>query len=132
MIKSKEFEKNPILCYFYNMEIRIITDKISLEEVKKMAQAGFGDLVKGVVDIEKEILALGGELHADAESTLLQNGSEQKNLWGINIYPNKGKEEMIEFSSLINIRPQIGNRSIIIESEEIKQKILAIINKLID
>ena len=114
------------------MGIKIVKDKISRAEVKKMAQGGFGEMVKAVVDVQKGILALGGELHADGESMLLQQGSEQKDLWGINIYPEKTKDEMIEFSSLINVRPQANNRSIFIENEKIKVKILDIINKIVD
>lgn len=114
------------------MDIKIISDSVPLVELEKMAQASFGDMVKAVVDVEKEILAIGGDMHADAEAVLLDNGSEQKNLWGINIYPEKSKEEMIEFSSLINIRPKAGNRSASVKSEEVRKKILLIINKLIE
>src|SRR3989338_5902427 len=67
-------------------EIRLITKSILLDEVKLAAQARFGDMVKAVVDIEKNVIALGGELHADEEALLLQNGSKQENLWGINLY----------------------------------------------
>jgi len=113
------------------MEIKIVKDKISLEEVKKMASENFGDMIKAVVDLKKEIIALGGELHADAEQVLLDDNSRQPDLWGINIYPDNVEEERIEFTSLINIRPQIGNRSVNIEIAEVKDKILKIIDKLI-
>lgn len=113
------------------MEIKIIKEKITKEELKKITQEGFGEMVKAVVDIEKEIIALGGELHADGNALLLENGSKQENLWGINIYPNKPKNEWVEFSALINIRPSIGNRSMEIQDNKIKEKIKEIINKLI-
>lgn len=113
------------------MEVKIIKEKISLAKIKILAQEGYIDMVKAVVDIEKEIMAIGGEMHADGEALLIDSGSKQENLWGINIYPDKSKEEMIEFSSLINIRPRIGNRSMVINDEGVKSKIMAVLNKLI-
>jgi hypothetical protein len=113
------------------MEIKIIKEKISKEELRKTAQDSFEGMVKAVVDIEKEIIALGGELHADANELLIKQGSSQKDLWGINIYPDESKEDYIEFNSLINIRPSLGNRSIEIQDLDIKEKIREIINKLI-
>ena len=114
------------------MEIKIVKDKIAKKELKKMAEETFLDMVKAVVDIKKEILAVGGELHADAETELLKLGSTQEALWGINLYPDKPKEQMIEFSSLINIRPRQDNRSMEITSEEIRNKIKAIINNIVE
>ena len=113
------------------MEIKVVKEKIELEEVKRLAKEGFGDMVKAVVDIEKEVMALGGELHADANEVLLKQGSERKNVWGIIIYPDKPREEWIEFDSLINIRPAVGNRSRGIESKEIQRKITTIVDKLV-
>ena len=101
------------------MDIKIITEKISRSELLQMAKEGFGDMVKAVVDVKRRIIAVGGELHADAEAVLLENGSKQENLWGINIYPEKTAEERIEFTSLINIRPSIGNRSMDIQDSHI-------------
>ena len=114
------------------MEIKIIDTKISKKEVETLAQQGFGDMVKGVVDAEQGIMAVGGELHADEEAVLLENGSKQEHLWGINIYPFLPYAEQIEFDSMINIRPLQSNRSRNVESEEIKNKIIYIVKKLID
>ena len=114
------------------MDIRIIKDKISLAEIKNAAEENYGDMVKAVVDIKKGIFALGGDLHSDAESVLLQNGSEQLDLWGINFYPENLRDEMIVFSSLINISPRRGNKSIMVEIPEIRDKIKEIINLLVD
>jgi len=86
-------------------------NKISLEDLNKMANNMFGDLVKAVVDINKEIMAVGAELHADEEELLLKDGSKQENLWGINIYPKEDKENRIEFDSMINLRPSRRNYS---------------------
>ncbi len=112
--------------------MNIIKDKISIGELKEMAAQKFGNLVKAVVDIEKEIMAVDGELHADEEALLLENGSSQKNLWGINIYHELTGADFVEFDSLINLRPSQGNRSRGVDNREIQQKILEIVNKLVE
>ena len=89
-------------------------------------------MVKAVVDIEREVIALDAELHSDLEALLLEDGSKQKNIWGINLYPDLRAEEFIEFDSLINIRPSEGNRSRNVENEEIRKKIMSIIAKRIN
>lgn len=111
--------------------IKIVKDTISIQELGKMAEELFGDYVKAVVDVEQNIAAFGGELHADEEAELLQEGSKQENLWGINIYPDKSRDEWIEFDSMINVRPSQNNRSRTVESEEIRDKIGKIINKML-
>ena len=113
------------------MTIKIIKDTISKTELTGIAKNQFGDFVKAVVDVEKEIMTIGGELHADEEALLLQNGSRQENLWGINIYPNNPEENWIEFDSMINVRPAQENRSRGIESLDIQRKIGDIVNRLI-
>ena len=97
-----------------------------------MAQETFGDLVKAVVDIEKEIMVIDAELHSDAEALLLENGSEQKNLWGINLYPALDNEDFIEFDSMINLRPSFGNLSRGVDDPQIREKIINIVNKLVE
>lgn len=111
--------------------MKIIDAPVSLDDLKTMAQSGFGNLVKAVVDAEREIMAVDGELHADEEALLLENGSNQTNLWGINIYPEMEGLDRIEFDSLINIRPSQGNFSRGVDNPTIKKKILQIVNKLI-
>jgi hypothetical protein len=112
--------------------MRIIKDKISIAELKEMSARKFGNLVKAVVDIEKEIMAVDADLHADEEAALLEGGSLQKNLWGINIYPGLTGKDFIEFDSLINLRPSHGNRSRGVDNPEVQEKILAIVNKLVE
>lgn len=112
-------------------EIIIISQPITKERLKEIALLRFGDLVKGVVDLEKGIMALGGDLHADEEAKLLQDGSEQKNLWGINLYPDLSWPEMVEFDSMINIRPSQNNRSRSVESPKIQEQILVVVKKLL-
>ncbi len=111
--------------------MKIVRSKISLKEVKQMAKDTFGNLVKAVVDTKRKIIALDGELHADEEALLLKDGSSQKDLWGINIYPELPKKEMIEFDSMINLRPSQKNLSRGINDPQIRAKIIKIVNKLI-
>ena len=113
--------------------MRIVKDKIKLSELRKMAEKNFGNLVKAVVDIEKEIMVVDGELHSDEEALLLENGSTQENIWGINLYPGKKEEEnFIEFDSIINLRPSFGNRTRGVENPEIRKKIVEIVEKLVE
>lgn len=105
-------------------------EKISRSQLKEMA-IGFGNLLKAVVDVEKGIMALGGELHADEEALLLERGSLQRNLWGINLYPELQGDEFIEFDSVINLRPMQGNRTAGIDDVQLRQKIKEIVNGLI-
>jgi len=112
--------------------MEIIKEKISIEKLKEIAKESFGDLVKAVVDVEKEIMVVGGELHSDEEALLLENGSKQEDLWGINLYPEREFDDWIEFYSIINLRPAMGNRSCDIDDIEIKRKIYKIVNKLIE
>lgn len=112
--------------------MEIITNKVSVVKLKEMASKMFGNLVKAVVDIEKEIMAIDGELHADEQALLLENGSKQENLWGINIYQDNSGEDFIEFDSVINIRPSQQNRSRGVDNPEIRKKILQIVNKLVE
>lgn len=110
----------------------LIDTKISGDRIKEIANERFGDMVKGVVDIEKEIMVIGGELHADEEAMLLENGSKQEDLWGINIYVDKPYEERIEFDSMINIRPRQNNRSRDVLDQQIREKIVSIVNNLVE
>lgn len=112
--------------------MEIVKEKIAITKLKEMAERMFGNLVKAVVDVEKEIMAIDGELHADEQALLLENDSKQENLWGINIYPDKTEEDFIEFDSVINIRPSQQNRSRGVDNPETRKKVLAIVNKLID
>ncbi|PIP27833.1 MAG: hypothetical protein COX29_04360 [Candidatus Moranbacteria bacterium CG23_combo_of_CG06-09_8_20_14_all_35_22] len=111
--------------------MKIVKDKISVNELKEMSQKMFGNLVKAVVDVEKEIMAVDADLHADEERLLLENGSEQKNLWGINFYPENSKDDFIEFDSMINLRPSQGNRSRGVDDVQEQKKILKVVDKLV-
>lgn len=107
----------------------IINSTLSLKEIEESHRDFFDTMVKIVVDIEKEFVALNAEMHADLEELLLENGSEQKNLWGANIYFSKPDE--IEFTSLINIRPAQSNKSMEVLDPEIRKKMAHIVQKRI-
>ena len=107
--------------------MKILLRPISFNELNKMAAAGFGDMVKAVVDIDREIIAVDAQLHSDLEALFLGNGSKQANLWGINFYPQAGEEDFIEYDSMINIRPSAGNRSRGVENEAVRKKIIEVV-----
>ena len=116
------------LCYI--PRVRIIESPIPLKDLAQMAESGFGNLVKAVLDVELGIMAVDGELHADEEALLLEHGSEQRHLWGINIYPDLPKAERIEFDSMINIRPSQGNRSRGVDDPAIRDRIVQVVDHL--
>lgn len=111
--------------------MKIVNTNISLAELETMSHRMERKLVKAVVDIEKGIMAVDVDMHVDAEAELLEDGSEQENLWGINIYPHEPIEKRVEFDSMINIRPSQGNRSRGVENPVIQKKIITIVNKLV-
>lgn len=113
-------------------DIHIVRQPISRAQLQSIADERFGDMAKAVVDCDKKIMALGGELHADEEALLLAQGSLQKNLWGINLYPAIDDDTWLEFDSMINIRPGQGNRSRGIEDISIQEVIKSIVKELIN
>ncbi len=112
--------------------MKLVKTQIQLNELEAMASKSMFNLVKVVVDIDKEIMVVDAEMHADEEQYLLALGSKQRNLWGINLYPKKyGSKEFIEFDSMINLRPNENNLSRGIDNEIIKKKIETIVKKLV-
>jgi len=105
------------------MDILIVREPVDQGTLDALANEWHQVLVKGVADISRAVVALGGEWHIDASNKLIEDGSEQKNLWGFNLYPKEKGDAAIEYNSLINIRPSQGNRSMEIESEEIRNAV---------
>ncbi len=103
--------------------IQLINEPIEREDLPRMLGQPFPEMVKIVDDLERSRVALGGELHADAEALLLEWGARQEALWGGNYYPGLGEGECIEFTSMINVRPSAGNRSMLVQSRELRTKI---------
>jgi hypothetical protein len=116
------------------MGIYVIGSPIMRSRLQEIAGERFGDLVKGVVDIEKNLLIVGAELHIDAATELQEKyGSLGRALWGINLYPAEEGEKFIEFDSMINLKPALKNRTRGVESEETRNAIIRIVrDKVID
>ncbi|MGH9871949.1 MAG: DUF5674 family protein [Pyrinomonadaceae bacterium] len=109
----------------------LISEAISPKQLREAGEELYGDMVKAVVDVEKGIMAAGAELHADEEAFLLERNSRQESLWGINLYTDRALPEMVEFDSMINIRPRQNNRSRGVEDAAIQKRILDIVRKLV-
>ncbi len=115
------------------MSIQIVREKIPRSSVAAVAEELFGDMVKAVVDVARGVLAIGGELHADEEAALLDDGSRQQDLWGINLYPAAAADEdWIEYDSMINVRPGQGNRSRDVEDPELRERIRELVATLVE
>ena len=109
--------------------MQIVRETIALSTLEQMADSMFGDLVKAVVDVERGIMAVGGEMHADEEALLLDEGSPQPNLWGINLYPAQvGTPRFIEFDTVINIRPRQGNRTRSVDDAAVRAAVTSIVD----
>lgn len=102
----------------------IVTDrKLEPAELKRLVQSHFGDMVKYVVDVRRRVVAVGGDVHADAESLLIEGGSKQSDIWGANYYPGRGPDQCIEYTALINIRPAQGNRGMEVQDPTIREQV---------
>ena len=113
------------------MGIQIVHATIARSTLREIAAGQFGDFVKAVVDVDRRMMAIGGDLHADEEAALLESGSDSGNLWGINIYPGLPDDQWIEFDSMINVRPSAGNRSREVENPAIREKIRGIVTGVV-
>jgi hypothetical protein len=112
-------------------EIVVVDRRMDRAELVRLVGQFFEDMVKYVVDIERRVAAVGGELHSDAEQLLLESGSRQADLWGANYYPGRGPDGCIEYTSLINIRPAQGNRVMLILDPAIRERVREITFALI-
>ncbi len=112
-------------------DILVVHDRIALADLATIVDRFFSDMVKVVIDVRREVAAVGGELHADAEQVLLEDGSLQEDLWGANYYPGRGLEGCIEFTALINIRPSQGNRSMEIEDAGVRDRVRELMHRLV-
>lgn len=109
--------------------MKLLSEKISVPELQKMASEKFGNMVKAVVDVSRSLMVVDAEMHSDQETFLLEQGSHQKDLWGINLYPDLPREDenFIEFDSMINLRPLDNNRSRLVEDPVLRERIIAIV-----
>ena len=112
--------------------MRIVRDSIALAELTGFAEDRFGDMVKAVVDIERGVMAVGEGMHADEEAGLMDDGSRQADLWGINLYPgDHATSDWLEFDSMINLRPGQGNRTRSVDDPEIRRRITDLVARLV-
>ena len=111
--------------------MQILQKPVSREELKRIAENTFGDMVKCVADVHLNLLAIDAELHADLERLLLDNGSAQEDLWGFNLWVEEEGQDFVEFDSLINIRAWQGNPSRDVLNPEVREAIKSIVAKFI-
>lgn len=113
------------------MEILVVHEQVANTTLQTLAEAWHKTLVKGVADIKRGVIALGGEWHMDANVVLIADGSAQKDVWGFNLYPDKTGDDALEYISLINIRPAQGNRSMEVEDTDIQKRIKTLCQKYV-
>jgi len=111
--------------------VKIIKQQHAFDDLMPMAAAMFGNMVKAVVDVGREVIALDGELHSDLEALLIEDGSRPQDLWGINLYPELRGDDFVEFDSMINLRPAQGNRSRGVEDPRARERIIHVVAKRI-
>ncbi len=112
--------------------MRTVTTSITLATLGQMAADRFGNLVKAVVDVGRGIMVVDADMHADEEALLLEHGSRQRDLWGINLYPAQfGTPAFIEFDSMINIRPSQNNRSRSVDDPSARQAVTSVLDRLV-
>lgn len=109
-----------------------IVETITVAELSDMAEKMYGSLVKADVDVAKKIVIVDMGMHADGEAYLLESGSKQEDLWGINLHPaDFGTDDFIEFDSMINIRPRQGNSSKDVLDPEARKQIINLIDEVV-
>jgi hypothetical protein len=111
--------------------MKLVDTGMTMAELRSLAEGRFGDLVKAVVDVRTNVMALDADLHSDEEALLLENGSAQADLRGSNLYPALFPADWIEFDSMINIRPSQGNRSRGVDDPAIQARIVEVVNSLV-
>ena len=114
------------------METKIVKNSISHAELKALAHEQYGDIIKAVVDVGQEIMGVGGELHVDIQSLLIEKeNSQAQDTWGINLYLEKTEDDFVEFDSMINLKPLLNNKTRNVEDVGIQKNIREIVAKLI-
>jgi len=109
-----------------------VRDGITLDELRTLAEERFGDMVKAVLDLQRGVMVVGASMHADEEAALLEDGSQQSSLWGINLYPAEfGNSDWLEFDSMINLRPFDDNRTRSVDDPAIRAQIIDLVDRLV-
>jgi hypothetical protein len=111
--------------------MEIIRTPITKKDLAERYSTCFSTMSKAVVDVERGVMSLDAELHSDEEAQLLEDGSSQENLWGINLYPSQSGSEFIQYTSLINIRPHQNNPGMEVSIPGLRETIESIVRKLV-
>ena len=111
--------------------LRLVRDRITRSDLAALAELVFGDMVKAVVDVGRGVMAVGAELHSDEEAMMLDDGSDQRELWGVNLYPGTTGEGFVEFDSMINVRPAQNNPSRDVLDPAAREAIRQVVSRLI-
>ncbi|MCM2272971.1 MAG: DUF5674 family protein [candidate division Zixibacteria bacterium] len=111
--------------------MQILTEPKTIDELRIIAKNIFENLVKAVVDVRRGMIAIDAEMHADLEAYLIESGSTQSDLWGINLLPFESDNSFLEFDSMINIRPSQNNRSRTVEDTALQERIAEIVSRWI-
>jgi hypothetical protein len=104
---------------------------ISIDELRSLVPGRFRDMTKAVVDLQREIMVIDADMHADQEASLLAEGSRQQDLWGINLYPQIDGADWLEFDSMVNLRPSFGNRSRGVDDPATRDAITGLVARLV-
>jgi hypothetical protein len=130
-MRPKRLNENQILRLCYNGVMKQVKS-VSVKELAEMAGKMYGSLVKADVDVAKKIVVIDMGMHADGEAYLLEQGSNQSDLWGINLHPDKySTDEFVEFDSMINLRPSQGNLSKGIDDTSVRTRVLDLIAEVV-
>ena len=112
--------------------MQIVAGQITVAALATMAEATFGDLVKAAVDVSRGLLAVDAGMHSDLEALLLDAGSRQGDIWGINLYPGEfGTAGFLEFDSMINLRPSQGNWTRSVDDPEVRASIEELVGRVV-
>jgi hypothetical protein len=107
------------------------TEPITIDDLRRFVPGRFRDFVKGVVDLRRGVLLIDADMHADQEAVLLAEGSDQRDLWGINLYPQVDGPDWLEFDSMINLRPSFGNRSRGVDDTATRDAVSALVGSIV-
>jgi hypothetical protein len=107
--------------------IHLMHSPATSKQREEMLEA-LGLYIKLAVDVRRRTAAGGGVMHADCEAILLENGSQQEDIWGADWNSESGE---VSFEALINIRPRQNNRSMEILDPSIRAHVSEIVNELL-
>lgn len=108
--------------------IHLLHTRASPDQLAEMLEE-LTDYVKLAVDVESSTVAGGGELHADCEAVLLENGSKQEDIWGADWLPQL---QEVQYRSFINIRPRQNNPSMELLDLALRERLCTIVKAMFE